>query len=157
VTRAPVSPRLQFEDMADVVRAVRESGSRLTAPRLAVLEALFAADAPVAAEYIADGCGGRTARLDRVSVYRALEHLEELGVVRHVHLGHGPGLYALVGQGEREYLLCERCERVTAVEPERLDAVREQIRSDFGHHARFTHFPITGLCEECAKESGGSA
>ena len=32
---------------------------------------------------------------DLASVYRNLEHLEELGVVRHVHFGHGPGLYAL--------------------------------------------------------------
>ena len=35
--------------------------------------------------------------VDLASVYRNLEQLEELGVVRHVHLGHGPGLYALVG------------------------------------------------------------
>ena len=37
-------------------------------------------------------------------------------LIRHVHLGHGPGLYALAGANEREYLACERCHRVTAVE-----------------------------------------
>jgi hypothetical protein len=28
--------------------------------------------------------------------------------------------------------------------------VREQIRRQTGHHARFTHFAIVGLCAECA-------
>ena len=37
----------------------------------------------------------RDPSLERTSVYRNLERLEALGVVSHVHVGHGPGLYAL--------------------------------------------------------------
>jgi len=48
------------------------------------------------AERIATG-----ARLDLTSVYSNLEALEQHGLVRHVPLGHGPGLYALVSHGER--------------------------------------------------------
>ncbi len=70
--------------------------------------------------------------------------------MRHVHLGHGPGLYALTGGGEREYLVCERCDRVTALGAERLDGVREAIEREFGYRARFSHFPIVGLCADCA-------
>ena len=150
MTRAPRSPRLEFRDIDDVARALREAGGRFSAPRRRVLEVLFAADGPVSAEAVATGLGGRAEPLDPASVYRALEYLEELGVVRHVHAGHGPGLYALTGQGEREYLACERCERVTAVPAERLDPVRREIEREFGYRARFTHFPILGLCAACA-------
>ena len=80
-----------------------------------------------------------------------LEALEEIGLVRHVHLGHGPGLYVRAAAGLSEYLLCDRCGAVRAVDPHALDGVREQIRRAFGHEARFTHFPIAGLCEECAR------
>jgi Fur family transcriptional regulator, ferric uptake regulator len=149
VTRAPHSERLPFHDIDEVVAALRESGGRVTAARRLVLEALFAADRPVSADYIAGGAGGRT-QLEPTSVYRNLEHLEAMGIVRHVHLGHGPGLYALIGQGEREYLVCERCDRITAVDPERLDGVRELIEDEFGLRARFSHFPIYGLCADCA-------
>jgi Fur family transcriptional regulator, ferric uptake regulator len=145
---APHAQRLPLTGMADVAEVLRQNGGRLSASRRAVLQALFAADGPLSADQIADG--GEA--LDRVSVYRALEHLEHLGVVQHVHLGHGAGLYALTGRGEREYLVCERCDRVTEIEPARLDAVRDQIRATFGHHARFTHFPIAGLCARCADE-----
>ena len=70
--------------------------------------------------------------------------------MRHVHAGHGPGLYALAGGGEREYLACERCGRVTAVAPAQLDGVRAALRDDFGFDAHFTHFPIVGRCARCA-------
>ena len=143
MTRAPDRPPLQFRDIDDVAAALRAAGGRFSASRRRVLEALFAADAPLPADAVAPG-------LDRASVYRALEYLEQLGVVRHVHAGHGPGLYALTGDGEREYLACERCRRVTAVDRERLDPVRDAIAAEFGYRARFTHFPIVGLCPDCA-------
>ncbi|UTI65159.1 transcriptional repressor [Paraconexibacter antarcticus] len=44
---------------------------------------------------------------DLSSVYRNLERLEALGVVRHVHLDHGPGLYTLQRDSDTDYLVCE--------------------------------------------------
>ena len=41
-------------------------------------------------------------------------------------------------------------EEVTAVTPDRLDPIREQVRSEFGYTPRFTHFAIVGLCTDCA-------
>ena len=58
----------------------------------------------------------------------------------------------LVGSGEKEFLLCERCGRVRSVDPSELDPLREQIERDFGYRARFSHFPIVGLCATCAKQ-----
>jgi Fur family ferric uptake transcriptional regulator len=115
-----------------------------------ILEELFAADAPVSAERIAERLADRGTTFDLTSIYRNLERLEAMGVVRHVHLGHGPGLYSLLGQGEREYLVCERCGTVVSVEPRQLDPAREAVRSRFGYEARFSHFPLMGLCPDCA-------
>ncbi len=144
MTTSPDTPRLAFTDLADAVVALRERGLRLTTPRRLVLEALFAAEGPVSAEHLAHGL-----RVDVTSVYRNLETLEQHGLARHVHLGHGPGLYVLVGRGEREFLSCERCGAVRTLTPEQLDPVREQIEAQFGYQARFTHFPIVGLCPAC--------
>ena len=103
-----------------------------------------------------------SAGLERTSVYRNLERLEALGVVSHVHVGHGPGLYALVRGADREYLTCDRCGRVTTLDPAALDGVRAALHAEFGHHARFSHFPIHGTCGSCADaeehhEHGGHA
>lgn len=150
MTVSRLSPPLQAATVDEACAALRARGLRVSAARRLVLEALFAADAPVTAERIADGLGGRLPRSDLASVYRNLEAFEGLGLVRHVHLGHGPGLYALASQGEREYLVCESCGRVRPVAPSELDDVRRLIRERFGHEARFGHFPIVGTCPDCA-------
>lgn len=153
MTESPRVEPLKFANIDDVASAIRENGGRLTAARSLILEALFDAEGPVSAELIARRLARKGPELDPASIYRNLERLESLGVVRHVHLGHGPGLYSLVGRGDREYLACERCNRVTSVEPARLDAIRGQVRERFGYEARFTHFPITGLCPDCAAKA----
>ena len=117
-----------------------------------VLEALFAADAPVSAERIAGGLGGQLPPLDLASVYRNLDTLEQLGVVRHFHAGHGPGLYTLAGGG-CEYLVCEVCGTVGTVDPGTVDPVRASLAETTGWDARFTHFPIVGTCPACAEGS----
>jgi Fur family transcriptional regulator, ferric uptake regulator len=144
VTISPDAPPLAFTDIADAIAALRNAGLRISTPRRLVLEALFAADGPVSASDLAGNLS-----LDESSVYRNLEVLEQFGVVRHVHLGHSAGLYTLVTDDIVEYLYCERCAKVTTVAPSRLDAVREQIRDEFGYSARFTHFAIVGLCPDC--------
>jgi len=134
-----------FDDVQDAIRSLRESGLRLSTARRLVLEALFAADDPVSAAHLA-----RTLSLDESSVYRNLELLEHRGLIRHLHLGHSPGLYVLASSHEVEYLYCERCAKVTPVTPDRLDPIRKQIERQFGYTPRFTHFAIVGICEECA-------
>ena len=119
-----------------------------------MLEGLFAADGPVTAERLASGLDGSIPRSDLASVYRNLEALERIGIVRHVHLGHGGGMYALTGHGAREYLVCERCGSVRSVDPGQLEGARAAIRRAFGFDARFTHFPISGLCASCAHRGG---
>jgi Fur family transcriptional regulator, ferric uptake regulator len=149
MTVAPRGEPLRFHDFDEVAAAVRRDGGRLTTPRRLVLQALFAAGGLVSAEQISAGAATGT-EIELTSVYRNLERLEELGVVRHVHVGHGAGLYGLVGDGEREYLVCEACGDVTVAQPEQLDRAREAIRDALGYEARFGHFPIHGLCPRCA-------
>lgn len=150
MTLASTRPAVAVVDVEAAVGALRERGLRVSSARRLVIEALFAAAEPVSAEAIADGLSGRVPRSDLASVYRNLEVLEDLGLVRHVHLGHGPGLYALASDPEREYIVCESCDAVRAVPAVELDGVRDEIRRTFGFEARFSHFPLIGLCPECA-------
>jgi Fur family ferric uptake transcriptional regulator len=145
LTDAPEAAPLAPATIDEAIEIMREQGLRLSTPRRLILEALFAAPGPVSAVQIS-----RELSIEITSVYRNLEMLEEHGLVRHVHLAHGPGLYVLVGRVQHEYLYCELCETVTPVAVEQLDPVRDQIRRRFGHEARFTHFAIVGLCRTCA-------
>jgi Fur family transcriptional regulator, ferric uptake regulator len=147
MTVSPDVVPLAAANLADAVTALRERGLRLSTSRRLVLEALFAADGPVSAEHVARGLN-----LDAASVHRNFETLERHGLVRHVHLGHGPGLYALLERGEREYLYCDRCGAVRALPATELDPVRKRIRDRYGYETRFSHFAIVGICGSCSAD-----
>jgi Fe2+ or Zn2+ uptake regulation protein len=155
VTAPRQGPPLEAPDVDTAVDALRAAGLRVSAARRLVLEALYGASAPITADQIASGLAGRLPRSDLASVYRNLETLEEVGLVRHFHLGHGPGLYAPAG-GQHEYLVCDSCNAVTAVDPWEMEPVRALICERFGYEARFSHFPILGLCAQCAREESAA-
>lgn len=155
LTFQSTGPTLQFESADSVLRTLRERGLRISTARRMIVSHLFEADAPVSAQQIAAGLD-RTP-LDLASVYRNLETLEEHGVVRHFHAGHGPGRYVLVGGGEREYLACDRCGAIAEVDCSELDPVRDRVQDRFGYEVGFTHFPMVGLCPRCAARQGGES
>jgi Fur family ferric uptake transcriptional regulator len=146
-----LTPAVEAPTAAAAERTLRRSGRRLSAARRHVLAALFAARRPLAAEEIASGAGGLVPPSDLASVYRNLETLEALGVVRHMHLGHGPGRYVLAMREARAWLACERCGELVGADPDDLEPVRALVREAFGFEARFGHFPIVGLCPACAE------
>jgi Fur family ferric uptake transcriptional regulator len=154
LTFQPTGPTLDFESADSLLRALRQRGLRISTARRMVVNFLFEAGGPVSAQQIASGLSQTP--LDLASVYRNLETLEEHGVVRHFHAGHGPGRYVLVGGGEREYLACDRCGAIEEVDLTELDSVRDQVQDRFGYEVGFTHFPMVGLCPRCAALDGGA-
>jgi Fur family ferric uptake transcriptional regulator len=142
VTVPHLTPAVEAPSASAAFAALRARGLRLSSARRHLLQALYAADQPLSAEELAgDG--------DLASAYRNLEVLEELGLVAHVHLGHGPGLYQPAGRPS-ELVRCERCGAMRPLPPAAVDAVRAAVLEAVGYRARFAHFPIAGLCPPCA-------
>ena len=125
--------------LAAATNTLRARGLRVSAARRRLLEALFAAARPVAAEDLAVGS-------DLASVYRNLDTLERVGLVSRLQLGDGPRLYAV---GEREYALCARCRTLRPLAREEAEAVRRAVTDACGFEARFSRFPLVGACPEC--------
>jgi Fur family transcriptional regulator, ferric uptake regulator len=141
-------PPLAAATPTAAVGALRARGLRVSAARRLVLEALYASRAPVSAEEIAGGLHGQLPPSDLGSVYRNLETLETVGLVQHVHLGHGPGLYALAGR-HRGWAVCEACGACVTLEAAVAAEVREAVERATGFEAHFSHFPIVGVCAGC--------
>jgi Fur family ferric uptake transcriptional regulator len=149
LTSQSTSQALEFDSADSVLSALRSAGLRISTARRMIVNFLFEAGGPVSAQQIAIGLD-RTP-LDLASVYRNMEKLEAIGVVRHVHAGHGPGRYALNRSGVPEYLTCDRCGAIEEVDRRELDPVREAVQERFGYEVGFTHFPMVGLCPRCAR------
>jgi Fur family transcriptional regulator, ferric uptake regulator len=143
MTVAHRTDALLAPSLTAAVVALRTRGMRVSSTRRALLERLFHAPRPLPAEQLAGG-------LDLASVYRNLDALEAVGLVRHVHVGHGPGLYALAGPRDTGYVACERCGRHSALDAGALAAVHAAVRCATGFEGDCSHFPIVGVCPDCA-------
>lgn len=89
------------------------------------------------------------------TVYRTLELLEEIDVLRKVDFGEGRARYEL-NDGEshnHHHLVCTRCGRITEFEDELLLSLEEAITRKTGFLIREHHAKFYGLCAECQAAS----
>jgi Fur family ferric uptake transcriptional regulator len=131
------------------ITTLRVRGLRVSAARRLVLEALFAAEGPVTAEAIAAGLDGRLPTSDLASVYRNLDTLEEIGLVRHFHVAHGAGLYGLAAQSQAGFVACESCGAHQPLDADTVEQVAAVLHKACGYEPQLVHFPIIGRCPQC--------
>ena len=131
---------------AEVLAALAERRQRLTRPRRAVVEALFAAAGPVTAQELHAMLRG----VDLVTVYRTLGWLVELGVAREVTV-RGAERFEPVEEGAHaHHLHCGSCGRITTVPVCGVDgSVYAHILREYGFAVADHTLTFHGRCSEC--------
>ena len=129
--------------------ALRASGVRITAPRRAVVTALVEADDHLGADELAARVASAEPDVHLSTVYRTLDALERIGVVTHVHLGHGRAVYHLTDR-LHQHAVCEDCGAVVELPDDVLDDVRARLRRETGFEVDPHHFALVGRCGSCA-------
>src|SRR6266700_7906295 len=128
--RRPAPARPPDPRVGDVLDRLAARGMRRTSARQAILEAFFAAETHVTAEDIAAEVHRRFPSVDVSTVYRTLDTLEQLGIIDHTHLAHGPAIFHLADD-DHQHLVCESCGRVEEVAAEKLEPFLEALRTEF--------------------------
>ncbi len=129
---------------------LRAGGYRLTPQRQLVLEAVAELGHATPDEIMT--AVRRTANGVNIStVYRTLELLENLGLVRHTHLGHGAPTYHAASESDHVHLVCRSCDVVGEVEPELFAVVVEALAAEQGFVADIGHLAVFGTCRSCAQ------
>jgi Fur family ferric uptake transcriptional regulator len=83
------------------------------------------------------------------TVYRTLELLEELGLVRHAHITDRAPTYHSTAGPTHVHLVCRGCQAVTEVEPTVVEPLGDTLRDRFGFSTDVGHLTIFGLCRTC--------
>ena len=133
--------------------ALKSAGLRLTAPRSAMLLALARARGPMPVEDIRRASGEDA---DLVTVYRSMEALEKIGLVRRHVLESGKSLYELCDPrrpGEHHHhVICRVCGRMSPLPGCRAE-VFENAARELGY-GELTHvLEVYGVCPDCARGS----
>ncbi len=136
---------------AQVGAALRARGERMTRPRRAVLAALAGHPDHLRVDQVAQAVSVLDPSVHLASVYRALEALTRLGVVQHVHLGHGTTAYHLVtDHGQHPHAQCRRCGMVWDLPADILESVERRLRVERDFILDPTHAALSGICANCS-------
>lgn len=143
-------------DADDLIEVLRSRGLRITAPRTTVCEVIAARHSEhLTAAAIYDAVlADAGSDIDRATVYRTLDVLEEAGVIRHGHIGHGPTVYHLAEESGHQHLVCSNCGRVISVEDEAIEPLVSGIADETGFQIDIEHFALSGRCAECRDDTG---
>lgn len=154
----------------DLLAAIVRAGHSNTRARRAVLEALCEAGGQATpARLLALGRLHQPS-LGLVTVYRTLEILSELGLVRKLHLDEGCSTYALspagieqedaglpaadrAAQRHSHHVICQRCRRAVEFAGCDIEPVIAAVEAQTGYRVREHWLEMFGLCPDCQIEA----
>jgi Fur family ferric uptake transcriptional regulator len=135
------------DELADRLRG---SGYRLTPQRQLILRAVEELHHATPDEVLAH-VRSQASAVNASTVYRTLEVLEELGLIRHAHLSDRAPTYHSTSEPEHIHLVCRKCQRVRSVEPEVATALVATLSRDHGFEIDVGHLAVFGRCVECSQ------
>lgn len=126
-----------------------QQGYRLTAARQAIIATLVGCEGHITADDLARQARQNTPEVGRMTVYRTLDLLCELGLVRPIYQGTGAAHYVLMANGGHQHLICTRCHGVIEFDDCLTTDLARQLAEQFNFHV-FSHLlELHGLCENC--------
>jgi Fur family ferric uptake transcriptional regulator len=139
------------ESRPDWQTALRARGYRLTPQRELVLQAVERLGHATPDEVLT-AVRRESQAVNISTVYRTLELLEELGLVRHAHLSDRAPTYHSTATPTHLHLVCRSCGRVTEVSPGEVEPLTGALRERYGFVTDVGHLTIFGTCRECDGE-----
>ena len=127
---------------------LRARGYRVTPQRQLVLEAIGQLDHATPEEIAATV--QKTARgVNMSTVYRTLELLDNLGLIKHHHLSDGAPTYHLASEGAHVHLVCQDCGKLSEVRPEAIKPLITVLDQEQGFETDVAHLTVFGRCADC--------
>jgi Fur family transcriptional regulator, ferric uptake regulator len=132
----------------ELQETLRAKGYRLTPQRQLVLDAvtdLGHATPDEACAWVKE----RSSAVNISTIYRTLELLEELGLVKHAHLSHGAPTYHAAAAPEHVHLICRVCGAITEVPPSTVAPLVDELERNHGFVPDVGHLTVFGTCATC--------
>jgi Fur family ferric uptake transcriptional regulator len=130
---------------------LKAAGYRLTAPRLAVVQVLERERNHLNPAELLERGRAICPSLSRATVYRTLELLTDLELVRPIYLGDVGQRYTLAGGGHH-HLVCSSCGQVTEFQECAVAALEKILGEQFNFQISGHLLEFYGLCEQCRSD-----
>jgi Fur family ferric uptake transcriptional regulator len=128
---------------------LRAKGYRLTPQRELVLAAVERLGHATPDEVLA-AVREQSEAVNVSTVYRTLELLEELGLVRHAHITDRAPTYHSTATPPHVHLVCRACGSITEAPEELVAPMTEALADRYGFRTDVGHLTVFGTCAACA-------
>ena len=125
-------------------------GMRWTPQRRTVIEVLAGTDGHVTGAELIERCRARDPQTIPSTVYRTLDVLEQLGLVRHGHGADGREEFHVGPESEHGHLYCADCGARWEIRAGQADAIVSAFRRADGFEVDLSHVTVVGRCAACA-------
>ncbi len=150
----PRPDRAEPSPWADLRERLRAGGLRWTPQRRVLVEVLSRSDGHVTGSELVERCRALDPATTPSTVYRTLDVLEELGIVRHAHGVDGREEFHVLPHAEHGHLHCRGCRQTWEIEAGEADALVSALSADRGFQVDLSHLSVSGLCRECGSSAG---
>lgn len=146
-TRRPTPQRpVAFTDVRSRLRA---HGLRWTPQRRALVDVLQETDGHITGAELVERCRERDPETTPSTVYRTLEALEAIGLVRHSHGRDGRQEFHIAPSAEHGHAICERCGAVRELTADDVGGLAASLARG-GFAVDLSHLTVGGFCARCA-------
>jgi Fur family ferric uptake transcriptional regulator len=135
---------------AALKRTLHQRGLRMTPQRQLVLDAVRELG-HATPERICARVQESAPAVNITTVYRTLDLLERIGLVRHTHLGHGAPTYS-EQEHQHVHLVCHACGSITEAPTDLMAGLGERLRAESDFELDPSHVALSGLCRSCREE-----
>lgn len=135
---------------AALKRTLHQRGLRMTPQRQLVLDAVRDLG-HATPEQICAQVQRAAPAVNITTVYRTLDLLEKLGLVRHTHLGHGAPSYSQQ-EHQHVHLVCHVCGAVIETPSDLMNDLAGRLRDAAGFELDVTHVALSGRCADCVED-----
>jgi Fur family peroxide stress response transcriptional regulator len=126
---------------------LRREGYRFTRQRQIILEELRQSESHLSAKELYDAVKARLPNVSLGTVYRGLDVLADLGLIRRLDYGEHSRFEANLSN--HYHLICIRCGRIFDVAPSTLERLNTQALEAKGFEVHGHRFELYGRCPEC--------
>ena len=142
--------RQSWEERA--LERLQSAGFRRGGARTAVIETLARHDCAVTALDLEEELRDREAGVGRASVYRALEQLEQLGLVQRIEVCRGTAGFERIDPTghHHHHAICRDCGRMVPFEDPSLEKALDEVAGTMSFDVTEHDVVLRGTCERCA-------
>jgi Fur family transcriptional regulator, ferric uptake regulator len=130
------------------LKTLQEKGMKLTPQRRLIVDIIHDSGSHLTAEDIIGFVHNRMPGVNKSTIYRTLDLLEETGCVLKSESGDH-FIYHHAEEGHHHHLVCRKCAKTIECTENVFLPVEKQLAEKYGFQAKFKHRVIEGLCQEC--------